>query len=972
MAGLLIGGRPLAAQDVSADSSGVLTGTLTGVEDGEPIPYATVSLTGNGRASFADATGAFRLARLVPGTYALRARQIGYAPLDTAVVIDPALGETVVKLRLHRIALRLAAVGIHGRRSKGCVATGVPDSTVDRPLAAIFSQVRENVDRFRILLEQYPFTFSRAEEHLLRRDPGGDSTVAIDTVDYESRARRPYRIGGIIYIDFDAVGRRRRFMYLPNFGDLADPAFLSAHCFTYGGTETLGGPDGTQVIRIDFRPANRISEPDVEGAVYLDAKRFVVRRAVFRMTRPQAANPPVLGLSVTTTFRELAPLVPVFDSVQSVQELPVAVNSSSANGLPGNSGGQTVRRSAIELDRLLAFTFEQRRPGDQSVPSSPLTGPPVTAKPPATPAGTSGAPATVLTGRVVDGSGSPVAGATVGLIGLRDTVITSDSGRFTLAGSPGPRMLLARRLGFEAVRVPVTIVRDRSRDVTITLVRSVPVLPTVTTTAQERSAYRAIGLDKRMRAGLGQYLTYDQIERRQATSLSQLLQGMRGLEIWQNQHQFGASVQGTRGAGSCVSYVIDGAPQYQLMDRQGSTGGKDVSIAAESPDNLISPTEVAAVEVYSSAARPAGFGSLEEHPLGSPGDSTAKLDLNGQQCVLVVIWTRGYLGLAAEPEATGTAATEEPEGTHGRPVFPNVAMCEPEPAGDTMRVLLSATLQSGSGPGGSDTTWSGYVDRVLTAVRRAFVMPSDLPMPVFGYPFRMAPLTSGALKAAASEPSLATIPTLSAVIGFTLDSSGAMSGLRVAASSLSGPADTSVLAAIAGVDVTHGFPPIPEPERSQGIVHFDLILSTMQPEEARHTAVLGRVLVPVWTLRRATSVASGTQPRLAAESDPVHVGTDSVVLEFVVDDRGGAVMSSVRELNAGASGRNDEAARAFRSRVIRALPGFRFDPALIGGCPVPEMAQATFAQNGVTMVNGDSVLAHPPPDPVPSRSESRR
>jgi hypothetical protein len=394
------------------------------------------------------------------------------------------------------------------------------------------------------------------------------------------------------------------------------------------------------------------------------------------------------------------------------------------------------------------------------------------------------APGTLVTGRVVGADGTPVAGATVALFGSRDTVTTSDSGRFTLSGgAPGPRMLMARRLGFESAHVPVTVVRDRARAVTVTLVRSVPL--------------------------------------RTRPRLPPTLAG------------------------------------------------------------------------------------------GEPGESG---------------------------------------GTRGQPVFPNIAMCEPEPAADTMRVLLSATLQSASLVAASDTAWSRYVDGVLTAVRSAFVMPTDLPIPVFGYPFRMSPMTPGLPTPGARQPSLAAAPTLSGVIAFTLDSSGTVGGLRISVSSLSGPADTSVLAAISEADAAHAFPAIPQSARSRGTVHFDLMVSTMQPQEARHSMVLGRVFVPVWRLRRAVSVASGTQPGLVAESDPIRVGIDSVALAFVVDDRGRAVMSSLRELNAGRDAAGDEAVRAFRSRVIRTLPGFRFDPALIGACPVPEMMKTGFALNGVVGV----------------------
>ena len=100
---------------------------------------------------------------------------------------------------MHRIPALLKLVRVEGRRSRRCVNTGIPDSTVDLPLARIFTQVRENVDRFRLLADAYPYRYRRVERNVLRSDPGGDSTTSTDTVSYESRSKRPYRLGGVIY-----------------------------------------------------------------------------------------------------------------------------------------------------------------------------------------------------------------------------------------------------------------------------------------------------------------------------------------------------------------------------------------------------------------------------------------------------------------------------------------------------------------------------------------------------------------------------------------------------------------------------------------------------------------------------------------------------------------------------------------------------------------------------------------------------
>jgi len=907
------------------DSSGVLSGVLAGLDDGQPIAYATVGVVGSGRTSFADGKGSFRLSRLVPGLYLLRVRQIGYAPLDTNIAVAPGPEETTVTLRLRRIALRLARVGIEGHHSKGCVATGVPDSAVNATLATVFSQVRENVDRFRLLLDEYPFLYSREERRMMRRDPGDDSTESVDTASYESRSRRPYQTGGIIYFEYDALGRSTRFMYLPTFRDLADPAFLSAHCFAYRGTERLGGPRGTEVMRVDFRPASAISAPDVEGSIYLDAQRFVVRRAVFRMTRPQAADPPLIGLSVTTTFRELVPLVPVFDSVEVEQPLPPRRNDKRGSGFAG--AGEMIKVSSFEADRLLTFAFERRAPGEQGPASPSKDSTPKMASTVVTGTSNASTPVVMLAGRVIAPDGTPVVGATVGLFGAGDTARTSDSGAFAFGEAPpGAHMLWVRRLGFQPAHVPVTISRDHSRTITVTLVRSVPVLPTVTTTAQARSAMKEVGLDRRMRAGIGQFLTYDQIQKRQVTNLSELLQGMRGIRLTLHPLEFETSVVGTRGVGDCVAFEVDGIPQSLVTDH-------DVDLLAD-------PSTLGAIEVYSSSERPSEFGGQEERPQIDPRAPPAPVYVL-PKCHLVVIWTRARLGLPAADK--GTVASELAR-TSGRAVFPNIAACEPRPADDTIDVAMYATLQSERTHSGPDTAWSSYVDRILAGLRRAFIMPSDLPLPVFGYPFRERTLVPGKAPSPAAGPVLSVAPALSNVVVFMLDSTGTVSGARVGASSLSGPADTTILAAITDAGASHAFPDAPPSLRREGPIRFDLIVSTARPAMGDRAVVLGRVSVPSWTLRRRASLAEGPQPELGPDRTATASMRDSAsaTLEFVVDEQGRVAMPTVRAI-ATAGATNSEFDRTFVTRLTRALPGFHFEPALIGACPVRQIMTQTFS-----------------------------
>ena len=354
----------------SADSSRVVMGAVLDVANGEPVPYATVALLGTDHARFADSAGHFRLARLRPRAYRLRARQIGYEPVDTTVVVGPGPTAVTVTLRMHRVPALLGAVTITARGAKGCVSTGIPDPRVDPALAAIFEQVRENVDRTRLLSEQYPFRYTREERRIIRRSPGGDSTDYIDSLTYESRAHRPYQIGNVVFYRLDTVFHRsgpgdvprpivRRHMYLPVFTDLADSAFLQAHCFTLGALER--DRDGPTMYRVDFEPAMRIRTPDVQGSIYIDARQLVVRRAFFAMTRPNAAKPPVINFAVTTTFRPIIPLVPLVDSMGS-QQLVGATNA-------GADPSSAVSRLALTTDRMIRVAFERESPGARVGPA---------------------------------------------------------------------------------------------------------------------------------------------------------------------------------------------------------------------------------------------------------------------------------------------------------------------------------------------------------------------------------------------------------------------------------------------------------------------------------------------------------------------------------------------------------------------------------------------------------------------------
>jgi hypothetical protein len=299
---------------------------------------------------------------LEPGTYQVRARQIGYSPKDTTIIIARGAAVTGVTFRLAPIALPLPSIVV---KPGACVNPGRPDSAADPQLAGVFAQVRENVDRFRIVLDEYPFRYTRQDSVVFRPKNGADHTLLIDSTQYESRVRRPYRIGQVLFTEPDARGKPVQYMFLPSFPDLADSSFLAAHCWTWGGVGTLGGRSTDPMLIIDFVPADTIRVPDVAGSIYLDSTRLVVRRAIFRLTKEGAARPPVVGLNVTTSYREFVPLVPYLDSIVTSRVV------SPGTLVPVTHGGATGHQSLvlvgsgslIEFARMLHYGFEGEAPG---------------------------------------------------------------------------------------------------------------------------------------------------------------------------------------------------------------------------------------------------------------------------------------------------------------------------------------------------------------------------------------------------------------------------------------------------------------------------------------------------------------------------------------------------------------------------------------------------------------------------------
>src|SRR5215831_11229046 len=159
----------------AGDSTGSIAGTVVARETGSPLPYSTVSLAAppGGHERFTNERGAFVLSGIHAGRVRLLVRHIGYSP--TTVTVDVRAGATdTVRVVLTRVAVELNRVTVEGLGR--CTAPGPPKATTDPAFAAIFEQLRENADRYRLLAESYPFVYAMERKSSVHY-VGGDEVV---------------------------------------------------------------------------------------------------------------------------------------------------------------------------------------------------------------------------------------------------------------------------------------------------------------------------------------------------------------------------------------------------------------------------------------------------------------------------------------------------------------------------------------------------------------------------------------------------------------------------------------------------------------------------------------------------------------------------------------------------------------------------------------------------------------------------
>ena len=232
----------------------------------------------------------------------------------------------------------------------------------------------------------------------------------------------------------------------------------------------------------------------------------------------------------------------------------------------------------------------------------------------------------IVSGAVVDTNGDPVAYAVIESVTRR--VVADDSGRFRVSIGSGSGYLRIRRIGFKPLNAEYEAGTDTSltlqlEPVARTLERAVIEATAVSRALELRGFYRRFQ-EHEKGINAGQFITAEEIQQRNPNRITQMLDGRPGVKA-SRVGGFGRMADKCLAA-SAMCFApqgVGGCWMTVYLDGRRMNGMRTGSNSPAMIDEIVIPTDVAGMEVYTS-------------PLRAPPEYQT---LSGT-CGVVLIWTR--------------------------------------------------------------------------------------------------------------------------------------------------------------------------------------------------------------------------------------------------------------------------------------------------------------------------------------------
>jgi len=207
---------------------------------------------------------------------------------------------------------------------------------------------------------------------------------------------------------------------------------------------------------------------------------------------------------------------------------------------------------------------------------------------PAVSAAQSSAARGVVDGVVTDTNLVALGSATISILGSDVHVATGANGRFRIVGLRGGNYILAvHHVGYVPVAVARTVAERDTLRPSFTMRKITTALDTMIVTAKAVTQ-RLSEFEDRRRAGVGYFITGDEIERRNAVYVADIIRTVPSVAIDERQEMFKQVAISTRD-GCRFNVYVDGMPLH------GERGGTNLM-------NLPPPKEFAGIEIYSGPA----------------------------------------------------------------------------------------------------------------------------------------------------------------------------------------------------------------------------------------------------------------------------------------------------------------------------------------------------------------------------------